>query len=111
MNSAKTQHSWEVFLRFYSEQNKGRKTRLGVFEREGDVTNDYWIEDGLMMLGIDVDVKGASPDIEVLLDGYSHSIAAARKLKVYYSVEGDEEGLDIIGDDSKITVLRFEHGL
>ncbi|MEQ1763565.1 MAG: DUF5335 family protein [Pyrinomonadaceae bacterium] len=111
MNSTKTQHSWEAFLKFYSEQNKGRKTRLAVFEREGDVTNDYWIENGLALVGIDLDPNGELPTVEVLLDGYSHSVDDVRKLKVYYSIEGNEEGLDITWDDGRITVLRFEHGL
>lgn len=108
MNATKTQHNWASFLEFYSEQNKGRKTRLGVFENAGDVVNDYWIEDGLSLLGVDVEVNGDVPAIEIRLDSYSHSVNDARSLKVHYSFEGDEDGIDITGNDGKITILRFE---
>lgn len=108
MSSVRTQHSWEAFLKFYSQQNKGRKTRLGVFARNDDVTNDYWIADGLDLLGIDMDADGSSPTIEVLLEGYSHSVANAQGLKVHFSLEGDEDGIDIIHSDRDTTVLRFE---
>ena len=108
MNATKTQHTWATFLKFYSEQNEGRKTRLGVFENAGDVVNDYWIEDGLPLSGIDIDVNGELPTIEVMLGSYSHSVSNAKSLQVHYSLEGDEDGVDITGDDGKTTVLRFE---
>lgn len=110
MISAKTQHCWETFLKFYSEQNKGRKTRLGVFEREGNVVTDYWIEDGLPLLGIDIEPADGLPAIEVLLEGYSHSIDAARSLHVHFSHDAEEDGLDITDDHGKTTILRFENG-
>jgi hypothetical protein len=108
MNSVRTQHRWDNFLKFYSEQYKGRKTRLGVFEQNDGVTNDYWVEDGLPMLGIDLDTSGERPAVEVLLDGYSHSVADARRLNVHFSLDGDEDGLDIIHQNGTSTILRFE---
>lgn len=109
MNPTKTRHNWAAFLKFYTEQNKGRKTRLGVFENTGDVVHDYWIEDGLPLLGIDIDANGELPAIEIMLDGYSHSVGEARGLKIHYSLEGDEDGIDIAGRDDRTTVLRFEN--
>ena len=47
MNAATTQHEWTKYLRFFAEQNAGRPTRLGVFEHDGNILNDYWLEDGL----------------------------------------------------------------
>ena len=108
MNSVKTRHSWEVFLKFYSEQNKGSKTRRGVFEREGDVTNDYWIEDGLALVGIDLDPNGELPTVEILLEGYSHSISGVRSLDVHYSQAAGDDGLDITDLLGKTTLFRFE---
>lgn len=108
MNGTKTPHNWAGFLKFYSEQYKGRKTRLGVFENAGDVVNDYWIEDGNPLLGVDVEMKGDLPTIEITLDSYSHSANDARSLKIHYSLEGDEDGMDIAGSDGKTTILRFE---
>ena len=108
MNSAKAQHSWESFLRFYSDQNKGRKTRLGVFDRSGETVTDYWIEDGLPLDGIDIDPNRHLPTIEILLDGYSHSINGVRSLNAHYSHLLEDDGLDIVDADGKTTVLRFE---
>lgn len=110
MNSAKTQHCWESFLKFYSEQNKGRKTRLGVFAREGGVVTDYWIEDGLELVGVDIDPDGELPTIEILLDGYSHSIVNVHRLNVHFSNSSDEDGLDIAVGNGETTILRFEKG-
>ena len=108
MNTAKTQHRWEAFLKFYSEQNKGRKTRLGVFEREGDVVTDYWIEDGLALAGLDIDPIGELPTVQILLEGYSHSIAHVRSLIVHYTHSAEEDGLDIADLNGKTTILRFQ---
>lgn len=109
MNATKTQHAWAAFLKFYTEQNKDKKTRLGVFENVGEVVNDYWIEDGLPLSGIDIDLRGELPAIEILLGSYSHPVTGALRLTIHYSPKGDEDGLDIIGIDGKTTVLRFEN--
>ena len=109
MDATQTQHKWTSFLKFYSEQYKGRKTRLGVFENTGDVLNDYWLEDGLPLLEVGVKLKGDMPVLELLFDSYSHPIPAARSLKVHYSLDGNEDGLDITGSHGRTTVLRFEN--
>ena len=80
------------------------------FEREGNVVTDYWIEDGLPLLGIDIEPADGLPAIEVLLEGYSHSIDAARSLHVHFSHDAEEDGLDITDDHGKTTILRFENG-
>ena len=108
MNPVRTQHRWDKFLKFYSEQYRGRRTRLGVFEQIDGVTNDLWVAHGLPILGIDLDSSGDRPTVEVLLNGYSHSVADARGLTVHFSLEGDEDGLDIIHGDGTSTILRFE---
>jgi hypothetical protein len=108
MNATKTQHKWTSFLKFYSEQYKGRKTRLGVFENTGDVVNDYWLEDGLPLLDVSVQLQDDTPVVELMFASYSHPIPAARSLRAHYSLDGDEDGLDITGSHGRTTVLRFE---
>jgi hypothetical protein len=108
MKSVRTQHRWDRFVKFYSEQYKGRKTRLGVFDENNGVTNDLWVEHGLPVLGIGLDPSGELPTNEVLLDGYSHSVADARGLNAHFSLDGDEDGLDIVHGNGTSTVLRFE---
>jgi hypothetical protein len=108
MNSTETRHSWEAFLRFYSRHYMGRKTRLAIFEEREGVANDLWVESGLPLIGMDIDLTGERHSMEVLLDGYSHSVANVRGLDAHFSHEGDEDGLDILHDDGKSTILRFE---
>lgn len=108
MNSAKTQHKLEGFLNFYSKQNEGRKTRLGVFERQGDVVTDYWLEDGLALTGVDFDPNGELPTVEILFKGYSHSIAEVVSLNAHYAHTVENDGLDITDAHGKTTILRFE---
>jgi hypothetical protein len=104
-NAAKKQFRWTNFLKYYSEQNQGRATRLGVFEK-GD---DYWIEDGLPLLGIDIDSSGAIPSIEILLgEELTHSIKDVKNITVNFSLDEVNDGLDITDTEGKTTILRFE---
>lgn len=105
MNAATQQHNWTHFLKFYSEQNKGRATRIGVFENE----NDYWLENGLPLVGIDVDTHGEMPTIEIMLGNFTHTIRKVKDIKLLLSFNGDEDGLDVTDAESKTTILRFEN--
>ena len=109
MNAATKQHDWTKFLEFYSERNKGRPTRLGVFEHQSDIFNDYWLEAGLPLTGIDVDTRDRTPTIEIMLGDFTHTIKGARNLKIQFSLEGDEDGIDISDAEGKTTILRFEN--
>jgi hypothetical protein len=108
MNSAtKKQFGWTRFLRFYGEQNQGRPTRLGIFENG----NDFWIEDGLPLAGIDFDADGGQLTIQIMLgDRMTHTIPDARSAKISFSISEMNDGLDISDADGKTTVLRFEDG-
>ena len=105
MNAATRQHNWTQFLRLYSEQNKGRATRLGVFENE----KDYWLEAGFPLVGIDVDTHGEMPAIEIMLGTFTHTIKDGRRLTMHFSLDGSEDGLDITDAEGKTTILRFEN--
>lgn len=123
MNTTMRQDNWSTFLKLFSEKNKTRPTRLGVFKREFGVANDYWIEDGLPLAGIEVDAHdggGGSENalsVEILLGDAAqadsihlrHSVAGARVVKIILSAGGDADGLDIEGDEDKTTILRFEN--
>jgi hypothetical protein len=111
MNEVTRQHSWSTVLKEYSEQNKDRPTRLGLFELEKGNVNDYWIEDGLPLTGIDVDFHGDIPAIEIVLGDYTHSIKGARRFELHFSLNGDDDGISIIDSEGKTTVLRFEDHL
>ena len=109
MDAAKKQHAWTDFLKFYAEQNDGRLTRLGVFENEGGVVNDYWIEDGLPLTGISIEAHGHLPTVEIMLGNYTHTVKNARNLKINFGLEETESGFDITDAQGRTTILRFEN--
>lgn len=108
MNNDKRQKEWPKYLRFFSEQNAGRPTRLGVFERNGDTVNDYWLENGLLLAGIDVDTKRRRPSVQIMVGELNHVVNDAVKLVFHFSLSGDEDGLGISTAEGQTTVLRFE---
>ena len=83
--------------------------RLGVFEDQSDVFNDYWLAADLPFTGIDADTRGEMPTIEIMLGDFTHTVKGARKLKIHLSLEGDEDGIDVLDGEGKTTILRFEN--
>ena len=108
MKAATKQHEWTKYLRFFNEQNAGRLTRLGVFERNDDVVNDYWLESGLPLSGIDLDSRGKRPSIQITVGNFTHNVSDAVKLVFQFNNAGDEDGVDVVGADGQTTILRFE---
>lgn len=109
MKPAKKEHEWAKFLMFFSEQNSGRPTRLGVFERSGDVVNDYWLENGLPLVGVDIDPKKELPSIQITVGDLTHEVSDAVRLQFHFSLAGDEDGIDISCATGQTTILRFEN--
>jgi hypothetical protein len=108
MNAPKRQADWASFLKHYSAENKDRPTRIGVFETTAEITDDYWIEDGLPLCGIDLEMRNGIPVIEVVLESYTHVVRGVRTIRPTYSIDGTEDGLDLIGPGETTTTLRFE---
>ncbi|CAN5559990.1 hypothetical protein BH10ACI3_BH10ACI3_10220 [soil metagenome] len=108
MNAVSTPHEWTKYIKFFSEQNLGRLTRLGIFERNADVVTDYWLESGLPLTGIDIDAHEDQPSIQITVGNFTHEVKHADKLAFKFSDSGDEDGIDISGADGRMTVLRFE---
>ena len=115
-NATAAKSAWTDFLKLFGEQNHLRPTRLGVFVREGDVLQDYWIEDGLPLSGIALEMNGAdAPTIEIMLGDkadaahYTHSIKKARQIKFELTLNAENDGIEITDAEGKITVLRLEN--
>ena len=108
MKAATKHHEWAKYLQFFSDQNTGRLTRLGVFERNGDVVTDYWLENGLPLKRIDMDTADEYPSVQITVGNYTHEVKEGVKLIFHFSYTGDEDGIDISGSDGRTTVLRFE---
>jgi len=111
MEATKKKYEWTDFLGHYSEVNTGRLTRLGVFEEESGFVNDYWIEAGLPLKGLNCDTSGGdAPTIEIMLgESFSHPVRNVRTLKLIFSFDENSDGIDIVGGDGRTTVLRYEN--
>lgn len=117
MNAAIEQHNWARFISLFGEQNRLRPTRVGVFEGPPGSMNDLWLEDGVPLMGIDIDAHGPdAPDIEIMLGDkgkpgaghMTHVVKGARFVKIVLSATGDGDGLEIEDRDGRTTILRFE---
>ena len=102
MNTEIESKKWAEFLKDYSKRNEDRPTRLGVFERTNGIADDFWIEDGLPLLGLDAYPTKGAIHVDILFEAYTHPIDGVASI-----VEVDE-GLDISDTKGRTTVLRFE---
>src|SRR5262249_29249456 len=107
---AAPEHEWKQFLKFYTKMFAGRPTRLGVFENENGTAIDFWLEDGLPLVGIDVDADNDRQTIEIMVGDLTHSIKDVKKLTAYFPADSSEDGLDVMDTSGRTTILRFEDG-
>ncbi|MGB2752873.1 MAG: DUF5335 family protein [Pyrinomonadaceae bacterium] len=99
---------WVTFLKFYSEQNTGRPTRIGIFEKGHGAVTDYWIESGLPFVGVDLDDSHGVFSLRIMAGSYSHDIRNVTRVSFCLSRDGDEDGLDVFDAQEHVTLLRFE---
>jgi hypothetical protein len=106
---------WGVFIEEFSRQNRMRPTRLAEI-KVGEVMEDYWLEDGLPLTGIDLDTHGkGAPTLEIMLgvegetgNNMTHTVDRVQKIKLQLTVDGQDDGLEIEDAGGVTTILRFE---
>jgi hypothetical protein len=97
----------------FGARNNLRPTRLEVLGPTKDVASDFWLEDGLLLSGIDLDLDVKSgPYIEIMLqsntqDHMTHSIAAVKRVELETN-EGVDDSLEIEDAAGTVTIMRFE---
>lgn len=109
---------WGESLTRFSEINHNRPTRLEVIGQIGNLERDYWMEDGLPLMGIDVDMKGKNaPRIQIMLASketdsshLTHIVSNAKTVVVELGYEGQFDCLHIEDIEGAKTILRFETG-
>lgn len=107
---------WSELLNRFGEINCNRPTRLEVISQVGDLSRDYWMEDGLPLIGIDVDLKGCdSPSIQIMLASkdtnlshLTHIVSKAKNVVIELNYEGQFDCLHIEDKEGAKTILRFE---
>ncbi len=110
------QARWEAFLTEFNEQNRRRPTRLGVIRMEDGVEEDFWVEDGLPLAGVGVELDGDdAPRVQIMLGGegsdarhLTHTVPRVRRLRLGLSLRGMQDGLEVETEDGAKTFLRFE---
>jgi hypothetical protein len=101
------QTKWPLFLQEYGAQNKGRPTRLGVFEMPDGIANDYWIEDGMPLVALDTYTQNGKTRVDIVFENFTHSIDGVTGL-AEIGDRGADSGLDIAEEAGRTTVMRFE---
>jgi len=110
------QTQWPDYLAEYTRRNEGRPTRLEVIG--GVDEDDFWLECGLPLTGIDTETHGKdAPRIEIMLGGGSafqienhltRSIARVCRVTPEISEDGRDQGVEFEDAESVRTILRFE---
>lgn len=105
---------WQTNLKAFGERNNMRPTRLEVLGRNREMDSDFWLEDGLLLAGIDLDMDG-SPSIEIMLQApvgttknhMTHTVTGVKRVELE-TTDGRDEGLEIEDGEGAITIMRFE---
>ena len=108
--------SWSSDLSAFGRRNKMRPTRLEVLGSTREFDSDFWIEDGLLLAGIDFEVDQANrPQVEIMLQSAStkahmtHSVTDVKRLSLE-TASGIDGCLEIEDSEGNLTIMRFEPG-
>lgn len=109
--------AWLTNLAEFGERNRLRSTRLQVFGAAREVQSDFWLEDGLLLAGITLEMdQDRGPTVEIMLEApaaathghMTHTIAGVKRLAMD-SANGADEGLELEDIDGAVTIMRFEY--
>lgn len=108
--------SWRMNLADFGERNKLRSTRLEVVGLDKDVDSDFWLEDGLLLSGVDLEMEGdRGPTVEIMLHAppavthahMTHTVAGVKRITME-GPNGKDETLELEDREGAVTILRFE---
>lgn len=97
----------------FGARNNMRPTRLEVLGPTRDFESDFWLEDGLLLSGIDLDMDGThGPYVEIMLqtqakNHMTHSIADVKRVELETN-QGIDDSLEIEDATGAVTIMRFE---
>jgi hypothetical protein len=108
--------SWQSNLEAFGKRNNMRATRLEVLGPAGEVETDFWLEDGLLLAGIDLDPDGERGTyVEIMLQAPStsnknhitHTVAGVKRLELE-TTDGRDKALEIVDEEGRVTIMHFE---
>lgn len=107
---------WQANLTDFGERNKMRPTRLEVFGPAKEVESDFWLEDGLLLAGITLEMdRNLGPTVEIMLQApaaatyghMTHTIAGVHRLTMD-EANGADDALELEDKEGAVTIMRFE---
>src|SRR5687767_9891389 len=107
---------WKADLATFGARNHMRPTRLEVLRPDRNIESDFWLEDGLLLAGLDFEIDGESgPFVEIMLQApaanrqnhMTHSVAGVKRIKLDTN-GGRDLGLEIEDREGTVTIMRFE---
>ena len=108
--------SWQSDLAAFGKRNNMRPSRLEVLGPAGEVETDFWLENGLLLAGIDLDPdRERGTCVEIMLQAPSassknhmtHNIAGVKRLELE-TTDGRDKALEIEDKEGRVTVMHFE---
>ena len=108
--------SWQTDLAAFGNRNNMRPTRLEVLGPAREVESDFWLEDGLLLAGIDLDTdreRGTCIDIMLQAPSASsqnhmtHTVAGVKRLELEMT-DGRDKSLEIEDGEGTVTIMHFE---
>ena len=108
--------SWESDLAAFGKRNILRPTRVEVLGPARQIDSDFWLEDGLLLAGVDLDTDGErSTCIEIMLQAPSasrqnhmtHTVAGVKRLELEIT-DGRDKSLEIEDGEGRVTIIHFE---
>lgn len=109
--------SWKADLSAFGKRNYRRPTRLEVLAADRNIESDFWLEDGLLLAGIALEMGGdGGPSVEIMLEAQkatpknhmTHNVMSVKRMALLNSASGWDEGLEIEDTQGAITVMHFE---
>lgn len=108
--------SWQPDLAAFGKRNNMRPTRLEVLGSAAEVETDFWLEDGLLLAGIDLDPDGErGASVEIMLQAaaatsknhVTHTVAGVKRL-ILETNDGRDKALEIEDEEGRVTIMHFE---
>jgi hypothetical protein len=108
--------SWQTDLAAFGNRNNLRPTRLEVLGPAREVESDFWLEDGLLLAGVDLDTDGERGTcVEIMLQAPStssqnhmtHTVAGVKRLELE-TTDGRDAALEIEDGEGRVTIMHFE---
>lgn len=96
------------FAELCSTSWNGRLARIGIFEKTGGTTTDYWIACGVPLKALSFGDEAGRTVFSMKAGGYSHEIAEPRRVSFHFSPSGEEDGIDVVEAADRTFIVRFE---